>query len=88
MPEGGGRGWKERAQPTETAEEPGEEGDRTTSGGVTWQQIFLERNQETSAGSEKLLSFYFVLSLRLELFPEGPLQLGDGQGQGEGAVRL
>lgn len=35
----------------------------------------------------KLPSF-FVLSLRLELFPEGPLQLRDRQRQGEGAVRL
>lgn len=29
---------------------------------------------------------FSVLSLRLELFPEGPLQLGDRQSEGEGAV--
>lgn len=29
---------------------------------------------------------FLVLSLRLELFPEGPLQLWDRQSEGEGAI--
>lgn len=57
----------------------------------------LEKNQVMFAGEKaehwnaavcEGLFFFFVLSLRLELFPEGPLQLWDGQSQGEGAVRL
>lgn len=60
----------------------------------------LEKNQLTLAGEKAerwnaavcealfFFFFFFVLSLRLELFPEGPLQLWDGQSQGEGAVRL
>lgn len=32
--------------------------------------------------------FVFLLSLGLELCPEGPLQLRDRQSEGEGAVRL
>ena len=32
--------------------------------------------------------FCFLLSLGLELFPKGPLQLRDRQSEGEGAVRL
>lgn len=56
----------------------------------------LEKNQVAFAGEKPErwnaavceALFFLVLSLRLELFPEGPLQLWDGQSQGEGAVRL
>lgn len=43
---------------------------------------------EQSNGAVFVILWLFVLSLKVELFPEGPLQLGDRQGEGEGAIRL
>lgn len=55
------------------------------SGGVEKNQVREKAQCWNAAVWSPLL---FVLSLRLELFPEGPLQLWDGQSKGEGAVRL
>lgn len=46
------------------------------------------RRKASLSGHTVRCFFFFLLSLGLELFPEGPLQLRDRQSEGEGAVRL
>lgn len=56
----------------------------------------LEKNQGKNEAEQsksaafvlQLLFLFILLSLGLELLPEGPLQLRDRQSEGEGAIRL
>lgn len=52
-----------------------------------WQQKGkAERSNGAVFVFQLFVVFFFLLSLGLELFPEGPLQLRDRQSEGEGAV--
>lgn len=61
------------------------------SAGLEKNQVLLAEERQGRAVKRYSVCIplcFLVLSLRLELFPEGPLQLRDGQSEGEGAVRL
>lgn len=67
----------------EKQQKPSEEFDRR------WQRIPGVRKRARWFWQKKgkpFFVFFFLLSLGLELFPEGPFQLRNRQSEGEGAV--